>query len=496
MVPLKDSLSSIKKMSHSPTRQLWKGSLSKFQSLLFAHHCRNSHSFSSERTTSLRYYSILSKIKKTKQKINTIQQEHQVNPTSLITPERVDSFISKQFPEKYKEMKKAEGLYSLVDHQEGFSSLPMTNIDTTTMIPPTTTTTTTTTYPNNTTATTNTTNMTTTTNATNSKRNHSISFREMLTKEERIELDLENLKNIFKKTAKHSPNHSKVCKVTIIGAPNAGKSTILNNLVRRKVSAVSPKTQTTRNRSLAVLNESSHQIVFFDTPGILNMEHSKLKVDKTAKETIEGLQDESCLTMELADVVLLMIDVTKPLQHVDHILDLLSKYAKKEKQFHLCALINKCDMVEMDRCEEYRFELIRSNVFDQAFIVSAKTGYGLESLKKYLFEKSKSRKWYFDETDGVTPSMTSRDVVAEVIREKLYRRCNKEVPYQTQIRIPKLELSPSGEYLIIDADLIVRNVGQQRIVQNALKYVNTYATADLQRMYKANVVMQFTIKVK
>ncbi|KAG2387688.1 hypothetical protein C9374_001282 [Naegleria lovaniensis] len=362
-------------------------------------------------------------------------------------------------------MKKAEGLYDLVEE----SSTPA--------------------IPNN--------NDTRSRNATReSLSNMSTTFREMLTKEERTELNLENLQKIFKQTAKHSPNNSKTCKVTIIGAPNAGKSTILNNLVRRKVSAVSPKTQTTRNRSLAVLNESSHQIVFFDTPGILNMENSKLKVDKTAKETIEGLQDESCLTMELADVVLLMIDVTKPLHHIDHILDLLSKYAKKEKQFHLCALINKSDMVEMDRCEEYRFELIRSDVFDQAFIVSAKTGYGLESLKKYLFEKSKSRKWYFDETAGVTPAMTTRDVVKEVIREKLYRRCNKEVPYQTQIQITKLELSPSGEHLIIDADLIVRNVGQQRIVQNALKYVNTYATADLQRMYKANVVLQFKVKIK
>ncbi|EFC50868.1 predicted protein [Naegleria gruberi] len=418
-------------------------------------------------------YSILSKRKKIEQKINQVKQQipkdqFKSKINQLFTSEKVDQFIEKQFPNDYKDLKKREELLNIVDEpieqEEQQTSNELSKIDT-----------------NN-------------KKAKNTVQER-VSFKDMLTKEEKIELTLENLHKIFKRTAEHSPKNSKVVKVTIVGNPNAGKSTILNRFVSRKVSAVSPKTQTTRSRSLAVLNNEENQIVFFDTPGILNMEYSRLKTDKTARETIEGLQEESCLTLDLADVVLLLIDVTKPLREIDHILDLIANYAKKDKQFHLCALINKSDMVEMDRCEEYRFELVRSGVFNQAFIISAKTGYGMESVIKYLCEKTRDRKWFFDK-DQVTPGITTMDTIKEIIREKLYRRCNKEIPYQTVINITKLELSKSGEHLIIDADLIARTNSQLKIIQQSLKYIHTYALADLHRIYKVNIHLNFGLKVK
>ena len=385
----------------------------------------------------------------------------------MITPERVDGFIQQKFPERYEEMKKAQALYELVDEKIPSSSSELSSSSEVS-------------------------------SSENSKRNEKplnfrSSFRDILTKEEKIELSLENLQRIFKRTAEHSPKNSRVVKVSILGNPNAGKSTILNQLVRRKVSAVSPKTQTTRKRSLAVLSQGENQAVFFDTPGLLNMEHSTLKVDKTARETIEGLHDEALVTLGMSDVVLLLIDVTKPLKELDHILDMISR-VKNEKQFHMCALINKCDMVEMDRAEEFRFELVRSGVFNQAFIVSAKTGYGIESVKNYIFDKTYERKWFFNE-DQVTPGMTTSDVIKEVVREKLYRRCNKEVPYQCLLNITKLELAPKGEDLIVDMDIIVRTEGQKKIVSHSLKYVNIYATDDLQRMYKYNVHLMFNVRV-
>ncbi|KAL9643958.1 hypothetical protein ABK040_005427 [Willaertia magna] len=325
-----------------------------------------------------------------------------------------------------------------------------------------------------------------------------ISFKEMLTKEERFEITIDRLESIFNRTAKHSPKGSKVLKIAIVGNPNAGKSSILNYLTKRKISAVSPKTQTTRKRTLGVLNEDKYQLVVFDTPGLLNFKNTKMKVNKTARETISGLEDETLLTLGCADIILLMLDVTKPLKEIDHILDLIKKTKEtilneKKKGMILVGCINKCDMVDMNRAQEYRFELIRSGLFQDAIITSTRSGLGIESLKNYLKDNAIDRKWYFDVDVGATPGMTTADIVKEVIREKLYRCTDKEIPYQVDIIVKDLKIG-KNESLLIDVDILTRTVGQKKVVINSIPYVRKYAENDLRKMYFYDIQIWFKVK--
>ena len=272
--------------------------------------------------------------------------------------------------------------------------------------------------------------------------------------------------------------------IAIVGRPNVGKSSILNRLLGTKIAIVSSKPQTTRNRITGVLTEGEYQLVFFDTPGMHKPKNSLGKyMVRSVNESVGGV-----------DCCMLVVEADK--SPVQTELDFIDKF--KALGMPAILVINKIDMIKdkeilMKQILEY------SKLYDFEAIgpVSASDGNGMNELLEEL-KKQASEGGHFFEDDTLT-DQPERVIASEIIREKILRLCNAEIPHGTAVVIEKMKTRENG-ILDIDATIFCEKESHKRILigKNGamLKKISTFARQDMERFFDCKVFLQVWIKVK
>jgi GTP-binding protein Era len=230
----------------------------------------------------------------------------------------------------------------------------------------------------------------------------------------------------------------------VIGAPNAGKSTLVNALVGQKVAIVSPKAQTTRARLMGIAIQERTQILLVDTPGIFEPRRRLDRAMVAAAWT--GAQD--------ADLALLVVDAAAPIR--DDIIEGLEK-----RQLPLFVALNKTDLVKKEKLLVLSADLAAKLNPDKVFMISATEGDGVPDLKQALADVMPSGPWLYPE-DEVSDA-TDRMVAAELTREQIVNQLHQELPYATAIETETWEDRPDGS-TTIRQQILVERESQKAIV--------------------------------
>lgn len=272
--------------------------------------------------------------------------------------------------------------------------------------------------------------------------------------------------------------------IAIVGRPNVGKSSILNRILGQKIAIVSSKPQTTRNRITGVLTEGEYQLVFFDTPGMHKPKNSLGKyMVRSVNESVGGV-----------DCCMLVVEAGREAGQTE--LDLIEKFKMLDMPAILA--INKIDMIkEKDALMKQILAYSRLYDFDAIVPVSAQDGSGMDELLDELKNQAAEGGHFFD--DDTLTDQPERVIVAEIIREKILRLCDKEIPHGTAVVIEKMKTRDNG-ILDIDATIFCERDTHKRIIigKNGamLKKISTYARQDIEKFFDCKVFLQTWIKVK
>lgn len=271
--------------------------------------------------------------------------------------------------------------------------------------------------------------------------------------------------------------------VALIGAPNAGKSTLVNQLVGAKVSIVTHKVQTTRAIVRGIATHDNAQIVFVDTPGIFK---PKRRLDTAMVTTAWGGAKD-------ADVVVLLIDAERGIRgDADAILDRL-----KDVQQPMLLVLNKVDRVKPETLLALAAAANERVPFKRTFMVSALTGSGCKDLLDYLAETLPSGPWYYPE-DQIS-DLPMRQLAAEITREKLYLRLHQELPYSSHIETEKWEEKKDGS-VRIEQVIYVERDSQKKIVLGhkgeTIRAIGQAARAEIAEILEQKVHLFLFVKVR
>jgi GTP-binding protein Era len=276
--------------------------------------------------------------------------------------------------------------------------------------------------------------------------------------------------------------------VAIIGAPNAGKSTLINALVGEKVSIVTRKAQTTRSTVRGVLTRGEAQIVFVDTPGLFA---PKRRLDRAMVSSAWGAAAD-------ADALALMIDARTEAgraslsEETQAILGGLP-HARKPK----LAVLNKIDLVERLKLLELAARLNAAMAFDDTFMISAVTGDGLARLTERLVELVPPGPWLYPE-DQIAEAPI-RSLAAEITREKLIERLHDELPYQATVETDSWKDLPDGSARIEQTIFVTRESHRKIVLGEGgrtIKAIGTAARKDIAQAHGAKVHLFLFVKVR
>jgi GTP-binding protein Era len=272
--------------------------------------------------------------------------------------------------------------------------------------------------------------------------------------------------------------------VSIVGRPNAGKSTLLNRLVGTKVAIVSDKPQTTRNRIVAVKNTPAGQIVFMDTPGIHRPLH-RMNV---------RMVDAALETLREVDVVVLLVDASEPPGKGDrYVLDLL-----KDTSTPVVLALNKIDLIRKSRLLPRIDEVRTRHDFAAIVPISALSGDGVDRLEGELFA-------HLPEGEPLYPGdyltdQPERVLAAEIVREKLLQHTRDELPFTTAVVVDRFEEASGGDLMQLYCSIIVDQESQKPIVigrrGDMIKKIGTEARQDLERFFGTRVFLDLHVKVR
>lgn len=268
--------------------------------------------------------------------------------------------------------------------------------------------------------------------------------------------------------------------VNIIGAPNVGKSTLMNELVGERLSIITSKAQTTRHRILGIVNDEEHQIIFSDTPGIVD----------PAYKMHEGMMVFVNTAIQDADVILLMVEVQERSFKDEAILEKL-----KQTKTPIIMVINKIDEVEQDFLEEkvayWKQELPEAKIFPIAALHNFNVDQVMLEIKALLPESPP-----FYDKDALTDK-PERFFVSEIIREKILLNYKKEVPYSCEVEIEEFKEEPN--IIRIRAVIMVIRDSQKGIIighqGKGLKKVGTEARKDIETFFEKKVYLELYVKV-
>ena len=278
---------------------------------------------------------------------------------------------------------------------------------------------------------------------------------------------------------------NKTAFIAIVGRPNVGKSSILNKLLGQKIAIVSDKPQTTRTRIMGVLTIEETQLVFTDTPGF-HRPKTKLgeKMVKAVSDSISGV-----------DFCLFVIESEGDLRETE--LELIEKF--KQQKMPVVLAINKIDTLDdktvlmkriMDMTKLYDFEAIVP--------VSAVKNDGLDALTEELIKLAQPSEHFFPE-DTLT-DQPERVIVSEIIREKMLRLLDKEIPHGVAVAIEKMRERSDKDLIDIEATIFCERESHKGIIIGkkgaTLKRISTYARQDMEKFFDCQINLQCWVKVK
>jgi len=236
----------------------------------------------------------------------------------------------------------------------------------------------------------------------------------------------------------------------LIGKPNAGKSTLMNAMLDFKLSAVNPKVQTTRNKILGILTGKDHQIIFMDTPGLLE---PKYEMQKFMMKEIKSSFKE-------ADVIVYILDAQNiNLNDVKRIED---EFRKDFRGTNRIVVLNKVDLIPQENVQNKMIELRDEFGFNDIIPVSAKNNYNLNTLKARIIELLPEGDFYFD-ADTLT-NKPEKFFVSEIIRENILTLYKEEIPYSVFVDVREFKVRDHGQKDYINADIILERESQKIII--------------------------------
>lgn len=271
--------------------------------------------------------------------------------------------------------------------------------------------------------------------------------------------------------------------VALVGAPNAGKSTLMNRIVGAKLSIVSPKVQTTRSRVLGILVEGLSQLIFVDTPGIF--EPKKRLERAMVAAAWAGAQD--------ADQVVLLVDAGRRID--DDTRRIIEGLKRAGRQAVLA--LNKIDLVDPKKLLGLTEELSKEGIFERVFMISGLTGSGVDDLKNYLAASMPEGPWLFPEDQ--LSDMPQRLLASEVTREQMFLQLHDELPYASTVETESWEEKPDGSARITQV-VYVRRDSQKAIVLGQggqqIKRIGARARQELEKMMERRIHLFLFVKVR
>jgi GTP-binding protein Era len=271
--------------------------------------------------------------------------------------------------------------------------------------------------------------------------------------------------------------------IALVGAPNAGKSTLLNSLVGTKVSIVTHKAQTTRAQIRGVVTKGSSQIVFIDTPGIFA---PRRRLDR-------AMVDAAWTGAGDADLVALIVDAERGV--TDEVAALIE--GLKDIPNPKLLVLNKVDLIKRERLLALAEDLNARLAFERTFMVSALTGSGVEDFLDFCAERIPLGPWHFPE-DQLT-DLTLAITAAEVTREKLFLRIHDEIPYNATVETEKFTIQKDGSYRIDQVVFVTRDT-HKKIVLGAggqtIKSIGADARKELMDIFEVPVHLFLFVKVR
>jgi GTP-binding protein Era len=272
--------------------------------------------------------------------------------------------------------------------------------------------------------------------------------------------------------------------VAIVGAPNAGKSTLLNRMLGQKISITSKKPQTTRNRILGIVHRPLSQIVFVDTPGV-----------HRAKTTLNTrIVDTALAVIDDVDLILIVIDTAKPDPHSEQIL--IKKLINLDKPVILA--LNKLDLVKKPVLLTFIDRWTKAFSFRAVIPVSAKYGTQVEELLHAMAAMLPKGPPLFPE-ESIT-DLPERFITAEIIREKVFRLTGREIPYSVAVTVDSFLENPKGPLVKIYASIHVERDSQKGIIigRNGikLKRIGEDARKDIERLLGTRVFLKLFVRVQ
>lgn len=270
--------------------------------------------------------------------------------------------------------------------------------------------------------------------------------------------------------------------VAVLGAPNAGKSTLVNRLVGAKVSIVSPKVQTTRSRIRGIMVQGDTQIILVDTPGIF----------KPSRRLDRAMVASAWTESEESDLRLLLVDAQKGIdKNTQNIINNLEKNHQKT-----ILVINKIDLVAKEKLLPLISQLNKPDLFPDTFLISAGTGENIEDLKRFLVSKMPAGFWMFP--GDQLSDLPNKLFAAEVTREKLFMALQQELPYSVAVETTDFKEQKNG--IRIEQTIFVERVSQKSIVLgkngSMIKKIGEQSRRDLSRLFETPVHLFLFVKVK
>ena len=272
--------------------------------------------------------------------------------------------------------------------------------------------------------------------------------------------------------------------IALVGRPNVGKSTLLNAILGEKVAIVSSKPQTTRNRISGIFTKGEDQYVFLDTPGIFKPQNSLGDfMVKTANSTMQD-----------ADVVVLVTDLGKEISKVEE--DVMA-YAKRS-EVPCILVLNKTDLYNATEVAEAIMKYAALHDFTAVIPLSAKGGKGVDAVLKECAPFLRESDWFYPE--DIATDQPERVMAAEIIREKVLRTTNKEIPHGVAVVIEKFTEDPKTGMVSIHANVYCERDSHKGIIVGkggeGLKRIGSYARQDLENLLGTKVYLNLWVKVK
>lgn len=270
--------------------------------------------------------------------------------------------------------------------------------------------------------------------------------------------------------------------ISIVGRPNVGKSTLLNNILGEKVAIVSKKPQTTRNTITGILTEEDTQYVFIDTPGV---HKPKTALGRTmVKNAMRSMTD--------TDIIIFVVEPGKTINPAEE--KLLSSFTTSKIPVILA--VNKTDTYKAHEIAEAIKLYSDKFEFEKVVPISAMTGDNVRFVMESVREHAKEGIWFFP--DDIATSQPERQIAAEIVREKILRLLDDEIPHGTAVVIEKFE---DGERMLeIAANIFCEKESHKRIIIGSkgemIKKIGSYAREDMEAFFGVKVFLDLWVKVK